>query len=328
MEGRTYRISVVVPVYDESPSLRALHERATKALEQLPGADWELIYVDDGSADDSFARLSDFAAGDARVRVVKLSRNFGQQIAITAGLDRAAGDCAVVLDADLQDPPELIPRLVEKWQEGFDVVYGVRRARRGEGALKRVSASAYYRLLERLAGFPIPRDAGDFRLLSRRALTELRRLREKHRYVRGLVSWIGLRQTGVAYVRDERVAGRTKYATRRMLALALDGIVSASTSPLRIASGLGLATTALAVLYLSWLLARLASGAAPDGWGPAILAAVLLLGGAQLLCLGIVGEYLARLFRELQPRPLYVVEQEVGAPSSGEATPMAELERP
>jgi glycosyltransferase involved in cell wall biosynthesis len=323
MQRQAYRISAVVPVYDEAASLRAFHERATKALEQLPGARWELIYVDDGSADGSSARLADFAAADPRVRVVKLSRNFGQQVAITAGLDRARGDCAVVLDADLQDPPELIPRLVEKWREGYEVVYGVRSARRGEGALKRVSAAGYYRLLERLAGYRIPRDAGDFRLLSRRALTELRRLREKRPYVRGLVSWIGLPQTGVRYVREERVAGRTKYATRRMLALALDGITSASTAPLRVASALGLATCGLALLYLTWLLVRLASGSPTDGWAAAILAAVLLLGGIQLVSLGVVGEYLARLFRELQPRPLYVVERELGVSSDGDADPGA-----
>jgi dolichol-phosphate mannosyltransferase len=312
MQPTPYRISVVVPVYNESAGIRAFHERAAKALASLPGAAFELIYVDDGSADDSFAQLAAFAEADPRVRVVKLSRNFGHQIAITAGLDRAAGDCAVVIDADLQDPPEVIARMVEKWRAGFDVVYGVRSKRHGEGALKRLTAAGFYRLLDRITGIRIPLDVGDFRLMSRRALNELNQLREKDRFVRGLVSWIGFPQTGVEYERDERVAGETKYPVRKMLKFALDGITSFSTVPLKLATWLGYATSFLAFLYLASVFVQRALGMTVAGWAT-IMVALLFLGGVQLICLGIMGEYLGRVFNELKPRPIYVVEQVLGA---------------
>jgi polyisoprenyl-phosphate glycosyltransferase len=316
MQATPYRISVVVPVFNETAGIRAFHERASKALDALPGGSWELVYVDDGSADDSFAQLAGFAADDARVRVVKLSRNFGHQIAITAGLDRAQGDCAVVIDADLQDPPEVIARMVEKWREGFDVVYGVRRKRRGEGALKLLTASAFYRLLDRITGIRIPLDVGDFRLMSRRALNELNQLREKDRFVRGLVSWIGFPQAGVEYDRDERFAGETKYPYRKMFKFALDGITSFSTAPLKLATWLGYATSLLAFLYLASVLVQRAMGATVQGWAT-IMVALLFLGGVQLICLGIMGEYLGRVFNEIKPRPVYVVERVLGGEASG-----------
>jgi dolichol-phosphate mannosyltransferase len=311
MQASPYRISVVVPVYNESAGIRAFHERTAKVLGGLPGASFELVYVDDGSADDSFAQLARLAADDARVRVVKLSRNFGHQIAITAGLDRARGDCAVVIDADLQDPPEVIARMVEKWRDGFDVVYGVRCKRRGEGALKLLTASAFYRVLDRITGIRIPVDVGDFRLMSRRALDELARLREKDRFVRGLVSWIGFAQTGVEYERDVRFAGETKYPYRKMIKFALDGITSFSTAPLKLASWLGYATSVLAFLYLASVFVQRAMGITVQGWAT-IMVALLFLGGVQLICLGIMGEYLGRVFNEIKPRPIYVVEQVLG----------------
>ena len=317
MSQTAYRISVVAPVYNEVEGIRTFHERATKALAELPGASWELIYVDDGSADGSFAQLARFAADDARVRVVKLSRNFGHQVAITAGLDRAQGDCAVVIDSDLQDPPEVIARLVEKWREGFDVVYGVRSQRRGESALKLLSASAFYRVLDRMTGIRIPVDVGDFRLMSRRALAELNRLREKDRFVRGLVSWIGFAQTGIEYVRDERYAGETKYPYRKMLKFALDGITSFSTAPLKLASWLGYATSALAFLYLASLLAQRALGVVGEQGSATGIVALLFLGGVQLICLGTMGEYLGRVFTEIKPRPIYVVETVLGGEPGG-----------
>ena len=318
---RTTLISVVVPVYNESAGIRAFHERASKALESLPDATHELIYVDDGSQDGSLEQLAAFAGSDPRVRVVKLSRNFGHQIAITAGLDRARGDCAVVIDADLQDPPEVIARMVDEWQRGYDVVYGVRSVRRGEGTMKRLTASAFYRLLDRIVGIRIPVDVGDFRLLSRRALAQLNQLREKDRFVRGLVSWIGFRQTGVRYERDERYAGETKYPYRKMLKFALDGITSFSTVPLKLASWLGYATSLLAFLYLASVFVQRALGITVQGWAT-IMVALLLLGGVQLICLGIMGEYLGRIFNEIKPRPIYVVEEELGAPrASGAVEP-------
>lgn len=318
MQASPYLISVVVPVFNESAGIRAFHERTSKALAVLPGAAYELIYIDDGSADDSWAQLAGFAAGDPQVRVVKLSRNFGHQIAITAGLDRARGDCAVVIDADLQDPPEVIARMVEKWRSGFDVVYGVRSKRRGEGALKLLTASAFYRVLDRITGISIPLDAGDFRLMSRRALDQLNQLREKDRFVRGLVSWIGFPQAGVEYERDERLAGETKYPLRKMLKFAFDGITAFSTAPLKLASWLGYATSLLAFLYLASVFVQRAMGATVEGWAT-IMVALLFLGGVQLICLGIMGEYVGRVFNELKPRPIYIVETVIGenAASSG-----------
>jgi dolichol-phosphate mannosyltransferase len=311
MQSPGYSLSVVVPVYNESAGIRTFHERTTRELDGLPGARWELVYVDDGSADDSFAQLAGFAASDSRVRVVKLSRNFGHQVAITAGLDRAQGDCAVVIDADLQDPPEVIGRMVEKWREGFDVVYGVRSKRKGESALKLLTASLFYRLLDRITGIPIPVDVGDFRLMSRRALTQLNQLREKDRFVRGLVSWIGFPQAGVTYERDERVAGETKYPYRKMAKFALDGITAFSTAPLKLAMWLGYATSALAFLYLASVFVQRALGITVQGWAT-IMVAMLFLGGVQLICLGIIGEYLGRVFNEIKPRPIYVVEAVLG----------------
>ena len=310
MEG-TALISVVVPVYNEAGGLRAFHERTTQALEAIPRARHELVYVDDGSEDESFQALRGFADADGRVRVVKLSRNFGHQIAITAGMDHARGDCCVVIDADLQDPPEVISDLVEAWHKGFDVVYGVRSARAGESRMKLATAAAFYRLLRRIVGIEIPLDAGDFRLLSRRAMNELGRMREKDRFVRGLVSWIGFRQTGVSYERDERHAGETKYPYRKMLKFALDGITSFSSLPLRLASWLGWSTSMLAFLYILTIPIQWLAGKTVAGF-PTIMAAILFIGGVQLICLGIMGEYLGRIFNEVKPRPLYLVEERVG----------------
>jgi len=307
-----FRISVVVPVFNEASGIRAFHERTTAVLEAIPGARHELIYVDDGSRDGSLDLLRGFAATDERVRVLKLSRNFGHQIAITAGLDHAQCDCAVVIDSDLQDPPEVIGEMVDTWRKGFDVVYGVRARRDGEGALKLLTASAFYRLLRRIVGIDIPADVGDFRLMSRRALDELGRLREKDRFVRGLVSWIGFRQTGVRYVRDERVAGETKYPYSKMFKFALDGITSFSTAPLRLATWLGYAASAFAFLYLLSVFVQKALGHTVDGWAT-IMVALTFLGGVQLICLGIIGEYLGRVFNEVKPRPMYVIEERVGA---------------
>jgi dolichol-phosphate mannosyltransferase len=311
-------ISVVVPVFDEAEGLRAFHERTTRALAAIPDADYQLIYVDDGSRDGSYEILQGFAASDPRVGVVKLSRNFGHQIAITAGLDHARGDCGVVIDADLQDPPEVIARMVETWRKGFDVVYGVRARRRGESAAKLVSASVFYRLLRRIVGIDIPVDAGDFRLLSRRALVELSGMREKDRFVRGLVSWIGFRQTGIEYERDERYAGSTKYPWSKMMRFALDGITAFSTLPLRLATWLGYLASVLAFLYLASVFVQKAMGGTVAGWAT-IMVAMLFLGGVQLICLGIIGEYLGRIFNEIKPRPMYVVEERLGGVAAGPA---------
>jgi polyisoprenyl-phosphate glycosyltransferase len=301
-------VSLVVPVYDESEVIGAFNERATRTLAALDGFDYEIIYVDDGSRDGSYELLGGFAAANPHLRVLKFSRNFGHQIAITAGIDHARGDCVVIIDADLQDPPEVIPAMIKRWREGFDVVYGVRAEREGEGAMKRFTASAFYRLLGRLTNIQIPTDVGDFRLMSRRASEQLRLLREKDRFVRGLVSWIGFPQTGLIYSRDKRFAGETKYPYRKMIKFAFDGITSFSTVPLKLATWSGYAASMLAFMYLASVFVQKLLGYTVEGWAT-IMVAVLFLGGVQLVCLGILGEYLGRIFNEVKPRPMYVVEE-------------------
>ncbi|MFN7978708.1 MAG: glycosyltransferase family 2 protein [Vicinamibacterales bacterium] len=308
-------LSVVVPVFNESAVLPAFLERASAAFAAIPGVDYELVFVDDGSRDDSFAQLSARAARDPHVRVVKFSRNFGHQIAITAGVDHARGDCVVVIDADLQDPPEVVGRMVDQWRAGFDVVYGVRETREGESTMKLATAALFYRLLTRLTNIQIPTDVGDFRLMSRRAVNELSRLREKDRFVRGLVSWIGFKQTGVLYNRDKREAGETKYPYRKMIRFALDGITSFSTVPLRLATWMGYIAALLAVMYLFYVLIMRFLGHTIEGWA-GIMVAMLFMGSVQLICLGILGEYLGRVFNEVKPRPMYVVEELVAAVSA------------
>jgi dolichol-phosphate mannosyltransferase len=278
------------------------------------------VFVDDGSSDGTFDRLTAIAAADPHVRVVKFSRNFGHQVAITAGLDHARGDCIAVIDADLQDPPEVIPSMVEKWREGYDVVYGQRGHREGESGFKLVTAAVFYRLLRRMTRMDIPVDVGDFRLLSRRAADQLRAMREKDRFVRGLVSWIGFRQTPVVYRREPRFAGETKYPLRKMLRFAIDGITSFSTAPLRVASWMGFLASFLAFAYIvsvpvQWYLGITVSGFAT------IIVAILFLGGVQLICLGIIGEYVGRIFNEIKPRPMYIVERTVGVAEGDAAAP-------
>jgi dolichol-phosphate mannosyltransferase len=237
-----------------------------------------------------------------------LSRNFGHQVAITAGIDHARGDCVVIIDADLQDPPEIVASMIEQWRQGFDVVYGVRSERDGESAMKLMTASVFYRLLDRLTNLQIPANVGDFRLMSRRVVDQLKLLREKDRFVRGLVSWVGFRQTGVTYRRDRRYAGETKYPYRKMITFAFDGIASFSTAPLKLATWTGYATALLAVLYLVIVFVEKLLGYTVEGWAT-IMVAMLFMGSVQLICLGILGEYLGRIFNEVKPRPMYVIEE-------------------
>ena len=301
-------ISVVVPVYDEAEGIAHFHERATAALKTLPDCDYELVYVDDGSKDKSHEIIRGFADGDPRVKVVKFSRNFGHQIAITAGLDYADGDAIVFIDADLQDPPELIAELVDKMREGYDVVYARRRARKGETPFKLLTAALFYRMLRSVANIDIPPDVGDFRIISARVADQLRAMREKDRFIRGLVSWVGFRQSFIMYDRDERYAGETKYPLTKMIKFAFDGLTSFSSAPLRLATWLGYFTSALAFLYLLSVFVQVAMGITVEGWAT-IIVAVLFLGGVQLICLGIMGEYLGRVFNEIKPRPVYIVEE-------------------
>ncbi|MBI4817656.1 MAG: glycosyltransferase family 2 protein [Deltaproteobacteria bacterium] len=305
-------VSVVVPVFNESAVISTFHAEASRALGAITDADYELVFVDDGSRDDSFSKLARLSQTDPKVSVVKLSRNFGHQIAISAGLDHARGDCVAIIDADLQDPPEVIAKMFERYKEGFDVVYGVRTERNGETFFKRATASLFYRLLRSFSRLDIPLDVGDFRLLSRRAVEQLRGMREKDRFVRGLVAWLGFRQVGVEYARAPRYAGETKYPLRKMLRFALDGITSFSNFPLRLATWLGWGASLLSFLYLASVFIQKAMGITVQGWAT-IMVAVLFMGGVQLICLGIIGEYIGRIFNEVKPRPMYIVEEIVGA---------------
>jgi polyisoprenyl-phosphate glycosyltransferase len=301
-------VSLVVPVFNESQVISTFYDRSTKALSQLGDFEYEILFIDDGSSDDSYDQLVGFASQNPRVRVIKFSRNFGHQIAITAGIDHSRGDCVVVIDADLQDPPEVIPAMIERWREGFDVVYGVRGVRDGESRMKLLTASMFYKLLARVAKIQIPANVGDFRLMSRRAVNELKQLREKDRFVRGLVSWIGFRQGGVIYHRDKRYAGETKYPYRKMIKFAMDGIASFSTSPLKLATWLGYGSSLLAFLYLASVFVQKLMGSTVQGFAT-IMVAMMFLGGVQLICLGILGEYLGRIFNEIKPRPMYIIEE-------------------
>lgn len=301
-------LSVVVPIYNEVETIAELHRRVATALEEL---DFELVLVDDRSSDGSWDELRVVAAKDPRVRLVRLSRNFGHQVAITAGLDAARGEAIVLMDGDLQDPPEVIPELVEQWRAGYDVVYAIRAHRAGETRFKLVTARLFYRLMRRMSQVDIPENAGDFRLLSRRAAEAMRAMPERARFLRGMTSWIGFRQTGVEYRRDARYAGTTKYPLRKMVRFAFDAVTSFSTAPLRIVSGLGLLMVIFCFAYLVYaLVVRFATHSAVAGW-TTVVVLVLLIGGIQMLSLGIVGQYIARIFEEAKNRPLYLIDETV-----------------
>ena len=310
-------LTVVVAAYNEGDSLPLLHPRIATVLDGLEsqGVTGRVLYVDDGSTDGTWSVLQGLAAGDARVGLLRLSRNFGKELALTAGLDRVDEGAALILDADGPDPPELIPRFVELWQDGFDDIHGTRVERDGEGWLKRATAHAFYRVIGRLSRTPIPADTGDFRLLSPRALAALTQLRERHRFMKGLFGWVGFNRTSIPYHREPRAAGASKFNFWRLWNLALEGITSFSTAPLRLATYLGLATAALAFVYGLWVIAKaLLWGDPVAGW-PTMMAVILFLGGIQLIALGLIGEYLGRLYEESKQRPLYLVD--VWRPAAG-----------
>jgi glycosyltransferase involved in cell wall biosynthesis len=311
--GRTSppEYSLVIPVFNEQEVLPALFERVRLLLEQLDG-EAEVILVDDGSLDDSPAHMIEAAARDPRFKVLQLSRNFGHQTAITAGLDFASGNAVVVMDADLQDPPEVVLELARRWREGFDVVYAVRSRRAGENRFKLATAAGFYRLLRRLSDVDIPADVGDFRLVDRKALDAYKTMREEDRFVRGMFSWVGFRQTGVLYERDERYAGTTKYPLRRMLHFAIDGIVSFSNAPLRLALGLGFAVSLASFAYGFVAIILKATGAfTVPGW-TSVIFVLSFLGGVQLMVLGVIGEYVGKAYKEMKKRPLYILSSVTG----------------
>jgi polyisoprenyl-phosphate glycosyltransferase len=303
--------SIVVPVYNEEATLPELQRRLAELLERLDGPG-EVVFVDDGSRDSSFSLMAAAAEQDLRFKAVRLSRNFGHQLAITAGLDFASGDAVIVMDADLQDPPEVALELASRWRDGYDVVYAVREARHGETRFKQLTANAFYRLFQRLSDIDVPVDAGDFRLVSRNALEVFRTMRESNRYVRGMFGWIGFSQIGVPYSRAGRFAGSTKYPLRKMVKFAADGIVSFSNAPLRLALQLGfLVSGASFVFGVAALASRLAGLYSVSGLA-SIAVMMGFLGGIQLLVLGMMGEYIARIHDEVKNRPLYVVRDTRG----------------
>jgi glycosyltransferase involved in cell wall biosynthesis len=306
------RLSAVVPCYDEEQSLNALFERLSEACHAVAGDDYEIVLVDDGSTDATWALIAQLAERSERVVGVGLARNHGHQLALTAGLSVATGERVLIIDADLQDPPELLGPMMALMDQGADVVYGQRESRRGERWSKRASASLFYRLIGFLTDTDIPRDTGDFRLMSRRALDIFLAMPEQHRFVRGMVSWIGLRQVPLRYTRAERHAGETKYPFRRMVHLAFDAITGFSVRPLRIASYLGLLLAVLAMAVLAYTLGAWLSGGTVAGW-TSVMAVVLILGSAQMVVLGVIGEYLGRLFVESKRRPLFIIDRLISA---------------
>jgi len=310
-------LTIVVAAFNEEAALPALHPRISAVLDSL-GLASRILYVDDGSRDGTWAVLQSLARGDSRVSLLRLSRNFGKELALTAGLDLVETDAALVLDADGQDPPELIPAFVEKWREGFDVVYGTRTTRDGESWLKQATAKAFYRVMNQLSKPGIPADTGDFRLMSRRVLDALRNLRERQRFMKGLFAWVGFPQVSIAYQREPRIAGASKFNYWRLWNFALEGITGFSTAPLRVATYLGLGTALLSFAYGAWVIAKtLIWGEPVQGW-PTMMAVVLFLGGVQLMALGVIGEYLGRLYLEAKHRPLYLVQDWRPAPGRPE----------
>ncbi len=303
-------LSIVVPLYNEEDNVHPLVERIVGIAERLPERPYEIILVNDGSTDRTLERVREELRRHTNIVLVNLSRNFGHQLAATAGVELAQGDAVVLMDGDLQDPPELIAQFVEKWREGYDVVYAVRRTRKGESAFKVFTARIFYRTIKRLTKVSIPVDTGDFRLMSRRVVDALKRTPERHRFLRGLVSWVGYDQIGVEYDRDVRHSGSTKYPLPKMLRFAVDGITSFSDVPLRFASYLGFCSSVIAFVYALIvvgykLFGHNAPGYTP-GWASTIVA-VLFLGGVQLISLGILGEYIGRIYDEVKGRPLYLI---------------------
>lgn len=301
-------VSIIAPIYNENESLPELYRRVRATMEGC-NESWELILVDDGSTDGSTELIQSLAQQDAHVRKLIFARNFGHQIAVTAGLDYSRGEAVVIIDADLQDPPEVIPDLIAKWREGYEVVYAIRKEREGESFFKLFTAALFYRLIYRITDVNIPRDTGDFRLLDRKVVNVLKQMRERHRFLRGMSAWVGFRQTGVYYKRASRFAGKTKYPLKKMLKFASDAITGFSYLPLQLATYMGFFCAGVSILAIpAVIIARLAGSQAFFGQASTLIA-VLFLGGVQLISLGILGEYIGRLYDEAKGRPLYILRE-------------------
>lgn len=303
------KISILIPAYNEEAVLDSLYTRLGKLANEAKDYNFEFLFVNDGSRDNTLKMIRDYAELDNRVSYVNLSRNFGKEIAMIAGLDHVTGDATVIIDADLQDPPELIPEMIKYWEEGYDDVYAKRRSRDGESWFKKWSSKTFYRILENISHVPIQKDTGDFRLLDARAVEALVNMRESQRYTKGMFSWVGFHKKEILYDRDPRAAGETKWNYPRLVNFAIDGITSFTTAPLRISTYIGIAVSVIAFIYLIVIvLQTLLFGNAIEGY-PSTLAVILFLGGVQLLSLGVIGEYIGRIFNETKQRPLYFVEE-------------------
>lgn len=303
--------SVVVPVYNEEEVIHESYKRLKKVMDSI-GEEYELIFINDGSRDKTIESITQIALADKKVKVIDFSRNYGHQTAITAGMDYSVGKCIVVIDADLQDPPEVIPKMIQKWKEGYEVVYGKRAERKGETFFKKITSAGFYRLLRSMTDVDIPLDTGDFRLIDRKVCDALKSVNERNRYVRGIISWLGFKQTGVEFSRDKRFAGSTKYPLKKMLKLAFDGIASFSYKPLKLASYTGMLFSVLSFLYLIGLLVQkiFFMKSTVPGW-TTIVALNLFFNGIVLIILGIIGEYIGRIYDEAKGRPLYVIREKI-----------------
>lgn len=302
-------ISILIPAYNEEEVLRHLYERLGKLARDTPSYDFEFLFVNDGSRDQTMKMIKRYAKDDKRISYINLSRNFGKEIAMIAGLDHVSGDAVVIIDADLQDPPELIPQMIKYWEDGFDDVYARRRTREGESWVKKFTSESYYKFLQKSTHIPIQRDTGDFRLLSKRCIEALRQFRESQRNAKGIFSWIGYKKKEILYDREPRAAGETKWNYLKLTNLAIDGITSFTIAPLRIASILGVLVSFAAFLYILFLVIRTIFFGSDLAGYPSMMAVILFLGGVQLLSLGIIGEYIGRIFNETKQRPLYLVEE-------------------
>lgn len=303
------KISILIPAYNEEEVLHPLYERLSKLAAEQEKYSFEFLFVNDGSRDNTLQIIKQFADTDTRVAYINLSRNFGKEIAMIAGLDHVTGDATVIIDADLQDPPELIPQMISYWREGYDDVYARRSSRKGETWVKKKTSELFYKTLQRSSSVPIQTDTGDFRLLDRRCVEALKQFRESERYTKGMFSWIGYKKKEILYDRDPRFAGQTKWNYFALFNLAIDGITSFTTAPLRIASYLGFFISFVAFVYIVYLVGRTVLFGTDLAGYPSMMAVILFLGGVQLLSLGIIGEYVGRIFNESKQRPLYLIEE-------------------
>lgn len=309
MSAKCKTVTILIPAYNEEEVLDKLYDRLDKLGQEIPNYELEFLFVNDGSRDRTLEMIRAYRAKDPRVSYVSLSRNFGKEVGMIAGLDHANGDAVVIIDADLQDPPELIPQMIKHWEEGYDDVYARRKSRAGETPIKKITSKIYYKLLQRSTRIPIQPDTGDFRLLDKRCVAALRQIRESQRNAKGMFSWIGFKKKEILYNRDPRAAGITKWPYSKLINLAIDGLTSFTTAPLRLASVAGLAVSVFAFVYILIIVVRTSLYGADVAGYPSIMAAILFLGGVQLLSLGIIGEYIGRIFAETKNRPLYFIDE-------------------